>query len=197
MKPLRSSFYFGVFFLLLLGLLFGLGVLFYLYFPFSHATEASATERNTTGVQPATQKRHEWYDKYENDRYLSRLGFFKNLDKETYEAYLKIFEEDINTESAVTTRTIADKSNEARGNGSITGTETQEEKILPGMIPNKTILSPSTKYKTFYRGYMDVLPLGHILKYLAGLSCIPHHEDGLLEVQTGAGMDKEADKKVT
>ena len=137
MKPLRSSFYFGVFFLLLLGLLFGLGVLLYLYFPFSHATEASATERNTTGVQPATQKRHEWYDKYENDRYLSRLGFFKNLDKETYEEYLKILEEDINTESAVTTRTIADKSNEARGNGSITGTETQEEKILPGMIPSK------------------------------------------------------------
>ena len=37
---------------------------------------------------------------------------------------------------------------------------------------------------------------GYILKYLDGLSCLPHHEVELLEVQTGAGMDEEADRKV-
>ena len=45
--------------------------------------------------------------------------------------------------------------------------------------------------------YMAALPPGCILKSLAGLSCLPHHEVGLLEVQTGAGMDEEADRKVS
>ena len=45
--------------------------------------------------------------------------------------------------------------------------------------------------------FMAALPPGCILKSLAGLSCLPHHEVGLLEVQTGAGMDEEADRKVS
>ena len=44
---------------------------------------------------------------------------------------------------------------------------------------------------------MAALPFGCILKYLDGLSCLPHHEVGLLKVQTGAGMDEEADRKVS
>ena len=43
--------------------------------------------------------------------------------------------------------------------------------------------------------YMAVLPSGCILKSPAGLSCCPHHEVGLLEVQTGAGMDEEAKRE--
>ena len=42
---------------------------------------------------------------------------------------------------------------------------------------------------------MADLPFGCILKPLAGLYCRPHHEVGLLEVQTGAGMDEEADRE--
>ena len=45
--------------------------------------------------------------------------------------------------------------------------------------------------------FMAALPPGCILKSLAGLSCLPHHAVGLLEVQTGAGMDEEADRKVS
>ena len=43
---------------------------------------------------------------------------------------------------------------------------------------------------------MAALPSGYIFKSLAGLSCCPHHQVGLLEVQTGAGMDEESDRKV-
>ena len=45
--------------------------------------------------------------------------------------------------------------------------------------------------------YMAALPPGCILKSPAGLSCLPRHAVGLLEVQTGAGMDEEADRKVS
>ena len=44
---------------------------------------------------------------------------------------------------------------------------------------------------------MAALPFGYILKSLAGISSLPHHEVGLLKVQTGAGMDEEADRKVS
>ena len=43
---------------------------------------------------------------------------------------------------------------------------------------------------------MAALPFGYVLKSLAGLSCCPHHQVGLLEVQTDAGMDEETDRKV-
>ena len=44
---------------------------------------------------------------------------------------------------------------------------------------------------------MSLLPSGWILMSLPGISCLPHHEVGLLKVQTGAGMDEEADRKVS
>ena len=49
----------------------------------------------------------------------------------------------------------------------------------------------------FCRGHVVFLPFGRILKSLAGLSCRPPHEVGLLKVQTGAEMDKGSDRKVT
>ena len=44
---------------------------------------------------------------------------------------------------------------------------------------------------------MAALPADYIVKSLAGLSCLPHHEVGLLEVQASAGMDEETERKVT
>ena len=44
---------------------------------------------------------------------------------------------------------------------------------------------------------MAALLSGRILESPAGLSYLPHHEMGLLEVRTGEGMDEEADRKVT
>ena len=42
---------------------------------------------------------------------------------------------------------------------------------------------------------MAALPPYHILKPLAGLSCLPHPEGGLLDVQTGPGMGEKAERK--
>ena len=45
--------------------------------------------------------------------------------------------------------------------------------------------------------FMAFLPFDCILKSLADLFFCPLHKIGLLAVRTGAGMDEEADRKVT
>ena len=63
------------------------------------------------------------------------------------------------------------------------------------MHPTKYTICSGQRIGELY--FMAALPPGCILKSVAGLSCLPHHEVGLLEVQTGSGMDEEAERKVS
>ena len=43
--------------------------------------------------------------------------------------------------------------------------------------------------------FLAVPPSRCLLKSFIGLSCLPRHQVGLLKIQTGAGMDEEADRQ--
>ena len=56
---------------------------------------------------------------------------------------------------------------------------------------------PSRRDHSIGTVFSAALSFGSFLKSPAGLSCLPHHQVGLREVQPGSRMDKETDRKAT